>query len=214
MTRAPVASGAVIGATVPHSYGSVPGELAACIRNVGLVERADLAALPVSGDSSTVELLTGRLVGFPLAVGGSAHVAGVWWCRPAPGSLLLIAAPAALHRAAGVLRTYARRSPTPVLGPPLAVLGIAGRATVPLLRALGVYGPNGDPREAAPCAPVRLAGTGTVWLLESDVDASCCVPEDALPAVKRAIASAGYPLGLARVGLDALAQYRLLVRAS
>jgi hypothetical protein len=204
----------MIGATVPHSYGSVPGELAACIRNVGLVERTDLAALPVDGDPATVELLTRRLAGHPLAIGGSAQVSGVWWCRPAPGSLLLIAAPAALHRTVGVLRTYARRGRTPALGESLAVLGIVGRATVPLLRALGVYGAHGDPRRAAPCAPVAVAGAHTVWLLESDVDVVCCVAEDAVAPVKRAIAAAGRPLGLARVGQDALAQYRLLMRAS
>lgn len=204
----------MIEATVPHSYGSVAGELAACIRNAGLVDRTDLAALPVGGDPATVDVLADRLVGYPLAIGGTAHTSDVWWCRPADRSLLLIAPCGTLERTAGLLRTYARRGGSPVIGRSLSALGVVGRATVPLLRALGVYGPADDPRRAAPCALVTLAGRRTAWLLRSDVDVLCCVARDAVAPVKQAIAAAGHPLGLARVGRDALAQYRLLLGVS
>jgi hypothetical protein len=202
-------------ATIVRSYGSVPGELAACIRHVGLVRRADLGAMPAGGDPLALEETTARLLGHALAVGGSARVAGAWWCRPEARTLLLVGASEALARTVGLLRTHARRRPMPVIDgdvQPLEAIGVVGRLTAPLLRELGVYGPLGDPREAPPCAPLMLGGARTVWLLESDVSAICCVERADAAALETVIAAAGRPLGLARVGQDALAQYLLLER--
>jgi len=198
-----------------RSYGSIPGELAVCVRHVGLAQRSDLAATWAGGEPRALETITGHVTGHSPAVGGSVLVAGAWWCRPDAGTLLLVGAPDALARAVDLLRTHARRHPGLVVDTDrdrLAVLGVVGRLTVELLRGLDVYGPRRDPREAPPCTPIELGGAQTVWLLESDVSAICCVDRAEAGAAEDLIATAGRQLGLARIGRDALEQYMLLER--
>jgi hypothetical protein len=198
-----------------RSYGSVPGELAACVRHVGLVRRSDLTAMRASGDPRSVEAITARLTGLPLAPGGSVHLAGASWCRPDAERLLLIGAADALPRSVALLRTQTRRHPDLVLDADLdrlAVIGVVGRRTARVLRELGIYGPFRDQRDAAPCAPFSFGTARTVWLLESDVHALCCVDRADAAVAEKVIALAGRPLGLARVGQDAVAQYLLLER--
>jgi len=198
-----------------HSYGSAPGELAACVTHVGLVQRPGLSAIRATSEPRVLEAVTEHCTGHALAVGGSVRVAGAWWCRPDEGSLLFLGTPDALVRTVDLLGPHIRRRPTLFVDSDparLAVVGVIGRHTVDLLRELGVYGALRDPREAPPCAQVKLGPAETVWLLESDSSALCCVERSELAAVEALIAQAGRPLGLARVGQDALAHFLLLER--
>jgi hypothetical protein len=195
--------------TVTRSYGSVPGELAACIRHVGLVRRVDLTAMRAGGDPRSVEAITTQLTGLPLAPGGCVQLAGAWWCRPDAGSLLLIGATDSMPRSVALLRTHTRRRPDLVVDTDLdrlSVLGVVGRRAARLLRELGIH------RDVAPCAPFALGTARTIWLLESAVSAICCVDGADAAVAEKVIALAGRPLGLARVGQDAVAQYLLLER--
>jgi hypothetical protein len=197
-----------------RNYGSTPGELAACVRNVGLVRRAELGAIAAHGPAATVEAVSAHLVGHALAVGGSAHAGEAWWCRPGAETLLLVGRHGQLDRIAELLRTLGRRHPRPLTtgSEPLAAIGVVGHRAAALLRALGAYGPLGDPRTAPPCLALAVGEVPTTWLLESDVSAICFVAPGDVAAVERHVFEAGRPLGLARVGQDALAQYQLVER--
>jgi hypothetical protein len=199
-----------------RSYGSAPGELAVCLRHVGLVDRSDLAAMRADAGPRSLDRVTQRLTGQLLATGGTAHLADAWWCRPTPETVLVVGAGGqSIPRIAELLRGQARRHPDLAVDPHLerlAVIGVVGRRTVPLLRTLGVYGTGREPRDVTPCTAVRIGAVDTVWLLESDVSALCCVADTDAAAAEQAIGTAGRPFGLGRVGHDALAQYALLER--
>ena len=193
-----------------HNYGSAPGELAACLTHVGLVERPGLAAVRASADPGVLDAVTLDGTGRMLAVGGAARAAGTWWCRPGINTVLLIDAPRALDRTLKLLAAQARRHPTFVVHDErLAVLGVIGRRTPELLAELGVCS---DPRAARPCSTVALDATSTTWLLESDVSALCCVTPGEIDAAQLAIATAGRSLELARVGQEALTHFLLMQR--
>jgi len=199
---------------VVRSYGSAPGELAACLRHVGLVQRGDLAAVPIAGAPAAIEAASADLIGHALAVGGCVRVAGTWWSRPDARTLLIAGAPDAVARATGLLRTQTRRRCALALGTDveLVAMSVIGLHTATLLDDLGVLGPLGDLRVVSPCVPSAIGGALAVWLLESDTNALCVVDRTDAEVVEQRIALAGRPLRLARVGHDALAQYLLLER--
>ena len=49
-----------------------------------------------------------------------------------------------------------------------AALAVVGGRARDLLGRLGVYGPSGDPRLAAPVTVHRWGGSSAIWLLQSD----------------------------------------------
>jgi hypothetical protein len=204
------------GRLVAAHYGSAAGELAVCVRAVGVVERADLAVLSLGGTPEHLADVATRLAGHPIAPGGAAEIRGAWWCGAAPGELLLMAGAPTIARLREALRADAFRSARFALldrTATFATLGIVGRRAGALLAALGAYGPGGDPRAVAPFRSGRLASAEVRWLLQSDRAALVLVPRDRADACRRAIDAAGRPLGLGAIGHDALERFALLDRA-
>jgi glycine cleavage system aminomethyltransferase T len=91
-----------------------------------------------------------------------------------------------------------------------ATLAVVGRRAPELLASLGVYGPSGDPRQAAPVAVCQVGPARAVWLLCSDTRALAALPRAAAPGLWRTIERAGRPLGICAVGEEALARYELI----
>jgi hypothetical protein len=176
----------------------------------------DLALLEVRGPAELVTDVAFRLAGVRLVQGGIARVGDVWCCRRSARELLLICPPGEDERLRAQLGGERYRSTAFALvdrDGELAPIGLVGRAVPAVLRALGVYGPTGDPRTAAPFARVRMADVDVLWLLESDHSAIALGPADAADAVWHAIERAGRPHGLSCVGHDAAQRYGLLARA-
>src|SRR3954468_15607148 len=69
------------GHPVPAHYGSAPGELAVCVRSVGLAVRSDLVAVSGAASPAGLDRLIERELGHSIAMGGAALEAGAWWCR-------------------------------------------------------------------------------------------------------------------------------------
>ena len=187
--------------------GWAPAELSVCVRNVGIVERAELGAVPIEAGERVLDAVSTRFTDGPLAVGGVAQAAGAWWCRPRVDRLLVIGSHDARVRVADVLRSGMRRHPGVAIGATdndLEVIGLIGTRTPALLGALGVD------VAGAPCQPDP--SSPGVWLLESDVGALCCVASQHLIALRERIAQTGRPYGLGHVGAEALALYALLQR--
>src|SRR5947209_366566 len=63
------------------NYGSAAGELAVCLRAVGLVDRSELTKLELEGPPERLSALLLRLAGTDIAVGGVAPRPAITWCR-------------------------------------------------------------------------------------------------------------------------------------
>jgi glycine cleavage system aminomethyltransferase T len=210
-------AGAVFATHEGHSaaihYGSAAGELAVCVSAVGLVDRSDLTTLALEAPSAQLVQLTSRLAGGEIAPGGALHAAGAWWCAAAPDTLVVVCRPDVRRRLIERLRVHAAHQVSlRVLSVDFAALGLFGPRTTDVLRALGVYGANGDPRTVAPFGRGTVAGSGAWWLLESDRSALLLVERDRAGETWRAIERAGRPFGLSCIGQEAAGRYALLER--
>jgi glycine cleavage system aminomethyltransferase T len=194
-------------------YGSAAGELAVCVSAVGLVDRSDLTTLALEAPSAQLVQLTSRLAGGEIAPGGALDAAGAWWCAAAPDTLVVVCRPDVRRRLIERLRVHAAHQVSlRVLSVDFAALGLFGPRTPDVLRALGVYGANGDPRTVAPFGPGTIGGTGAWWLLESDRSALLLVDRERAGEVWREIEHAGRPFGLSCIGQEAAGRYALLER--
>jgi len=193
-----------------QNYGSAPGELAACLLNVGVAECPSLSAVQASAHRHALDEAVLHGTGHALVSGGAIRVGGTWWCRPDPETVLLVDAPDALARGLALLRGEERRHPTFAVDERhLVVLALIGRRTMELLGELGVYD---DPRTTPPCRVATLCQRPATWLLQSDVSVICCVAPEHAESIRDAISAVGRRLGLARVGQEALTHFVLLQR--
>jgi glycine cleavage system aminomethyltransferase T len=195
-------------------YGSAAGELAVCVSAVGLADRSDLTTLALEAPSAQLAQLTTRLAGGEIAPGGALDAAGAWWCAATPDTLVVVCRPDVRRRLIDRLRVHAAHQVSlRVLSVEFAALGLLGPRTPDVLRALGVYGADGDPRAAAPFGRGTIAGNGAWWLLESDRSALLLVDRERAGDVWRAVEHAGRPFGLSCVGQEAAGRYALLERS-
>lgn len=198
-----------------RNYGSAPGELAACLTHVGIVDRTDLARVGASGPAGAILGMLDRLIGDRISVGGSIRSGESWWSQPAPDQILVLCPPVSQRRVARLLRDEAlhhRGVAVDDRADSHACLGVVGKQTPDVLDALGVYRELGSPRGAAPCRVGHVADVEVTWLLESDVSAVVCVPRDRLDETRHAIEARSRAFGMARVGREAFDNYAILER--
>lgn len=198
-------------------YGSAAGELAACVRGVGIVDRSELSVLALHGPATHLTALLIALTGGTIAPCGASRIGGAWWCRAAPGELLVVCEGDVAGRIADRLRTAAGRFPGCTAhdhSDRYAPIGVVGHAASEVLAALGVYGEGREPRGASPFALRRVADLDVPWLLESDRMALALAERGDANAVWQAIVAVAQPFGLARVGREALDRYLLLERSA
>jgi glycine cleavage system aminomethyltransferase T len=203
-------------AVVAH-YGSAAGELAACVRAVGLADRSDLATLELRGPAAPLQQLTHRLTGSEVAPGGAVASGGVWWCAESPERMLLICDRSRADRLHAVLHArVARRSAVTLAdrSADWAALAVVGRRACALLAELGVYGESGNPRHVPPFTAHAGTGAEVLWLLESDDKALALMATADAPTVWHTIKRVGRRHGLCAVGQEALARYALVRRIS
>ncbi|HUO73198.1 MAG TPA: hypothetical protein VMU39_20685 [Solirubrobacteraceae bacterium] len=205
------------GRAIVLHYGSPAGELAVCIRAIGLLDRSELTKLVVEAPPAQLSHLLARMTGEVVVPGGALNADGAWWCGAAEGRVVVVCEPHVGARLLGRLRaqtTHQVAVTTHDRTLDWAAIGVVGRSAARLLSALGVYGESGDPRRAAPFSSHGLAGTDAMWLLESDHRALVLVPAGSAGAAWRAIEQAGRPFGISCVGTEAARRYALLERAS
>lgn len=211
-------AGAVFGqrdgdATAIH-YGSPAGELAVCIRTVGLVDRSELTKLLVEAPGAQLRQLTSRLTGSVVAPGGALHAGGVWWCAATPQQLYVLCERPVGERLKRTLQAQALRHVEVSdcsLGS--AALGLLGTRAAELLTALGAFGECGDPRLVRPFSERVIAGVPARVLLESDRQALLLTTQDRAGELWRAIERAGRSFDLSCVGTEAARRYALIERA-
>ena len=195
-------------------YGSAAGELAVCVSAVGLVRSIRPDDARDRGPPALSSLSSPRAWRAARSLpGGALDADGAWWCAAAPDTLVVVCRPDVRRRLLERLRVHAAHQVSlRVLSVEFAAIGLLGRRTPDVLRALGVYGSPGDPRAVAPFGRGSVAGVDAWWLLESDRSALMLVDRERAGEVWRAIEHAGRPFGLSCVGQEAAGRYALLER--
>ncbi|MDP8967876.1 MAG: hypothetical protein M3N04_04680 [Actinomycetota bacterium] len=201
-----VAAGAVLlerdGQTVAANYGSVPGEIAVCMKSVGVADRSDYGALELRGDQNLLDrALTARLGDPPLAPGTGRRMRSVWYMRLDQRRALLVGPHPALAAGPPIGQGRDRADlPHKDIGATVAILSIIGPRAARLLAAaelpaeLAIGGVRRDPRDAGVIAILRESQRRFLALVRApDADAFWV-----------RLLAAGEPLGAAFVGLDAL----------
>ena len=204
------------GRRVAMHFGSAAAELAVCVRAVGLVDRSELSKLVLEAPPAQLSALTRRLGGDAIAPGGVLSAGNAWWCADAPGRVIVLSDPNSGSRLRERLHVDARRfagmTVRDVSGD-LAAIGLLGLRAAPVLRALGVFGKSGDPRDVPPFGHGSVAGIPASWLLQSDRRALALVPREQAGEAWLAIERVGRAFGISCVGHEAAARYALLERA-
>ena len=205
------------GRRIAVNYGSPAGELAVCVRAVGLVDRSELAKFMLEAPPAQLSHLAMRLTGQTVAVGGALLAGGAWWCRTTPERFVVLCSPLMADRFLAGLRALPAHHVslrTDDVSDTYAALGVVGRAKPRVLAALGVYGESGDARRTSPITTCQVGGVEVMWLLESDRTALALVPRSEAADVWRAIEDAGRSFGLSYVGHEAASRYTLLERTA
>lgn len=191
------------GRTVVAHYGSVPGELAVCMKSVGLADHSDYGVFELRGDRELLDrALIDRLGDPPLAIGHGRRLRSVWYLRLHARRTLLVGPHAALASGPPIGRGRDRSDlPHRDIGPSLAIVGIVGPRAARLLAAAGLAG-------RLPIGAVETdAGDRSIVaiLRESERRYLALVRADAADALWARLLTAGEPLAAAFVGYDALA---------
>lgn len=201
-----LAAGAMLGERDGHvvvaNYGSVHGEIAVCLRSVGLADRSDLGVLELRAERSLADrALAERLGHPPVAPGSARRLRDVWYLRLDARRTLLVGT----HRALASGPTLGKGADRADLacqdiGAKTAMVSVVGPRAGRLMSAAGLpdaleIGALGrDPHD--PSIVTILRATQRRLLL--------VVRAEAVDALWTRLLTAGEPLGAAFVGCDAL----------
>lgn len=204
--RTCIAAGAVVverdGHAEAASYGSVPGEIAVCMKAVGLADRSDLGVRELRGDQNPLDRALAYALGDPpLAVGTARRMRGVWYVRLEARRALLIGLHAELASVPAIGRGRDRSElQQREIGSGLAIVSVIGPRAARLLAAaqlpgeLAIGAAGRDASDASVVAVLRESGRRFLVL----------VRRPAADALWARLLHAGEPLGAAFVGRDAL----------
>jgi glycine cleavage system aminomethyltransferase T len=188
-------------AVVAH-YGSVPGEIAVCMKSVGLADHSDYGVFELRGDRELLDrALIARLGDPPLAIGSGRRLRSVWYLRLHARHTLLVGPHAALASGPAIGSGRDRSDlPHRDIGASLAIVGIIGPRAARLLAASGLPGELPIGAIGADASDRSIVAI----LRESQRRYLALVRADAADAFWARLLTAGEPLGAAFVGYDAL----------
>ena len=190
------------GHTVVAHYGSVPGEIAVCMKSVGLADHSDYGVLELRGEGDVLDrALVARFGDPPLAVGSARRLHEVWYLRMDAHHILLVGPHAALATRPVIGRGRDRiELPHRDIRASLAIIGVVGPRAPRLLTAAGL------PGKLAIGAIGAVAGEPSIVaiLRESQRRYLVLVRARDADALWVHLLTAGEPLGAAFVGFDAL----------
>ena len=201
-----IAAGAVLHTRGGHSfvghYGHVQGEIAVCMKSVGLADRSDFGVFELRGDQALLDrALVARFGDPPLSAGNGRRLRSVWFIRTDARHTLLVGPHAALASGPAIGKGRDRSDlPHRDIGASLAIVSIIGPRASRLLTRAGLHG------DLAIGATAGDAGDPTVVtiLRESQRRFLALVRADGADAFWSRLLHAGESLGAAFVGSDAL----------
>jgi glycine cleavage system aminomethyltransferase T len=215
LRRAGAVFGVHGGNLVALNFGSAAGELAACVHGVGLADRSEMAKLALEAPAAQLSDLVALLAGRGLGAGQAFYAHGAWWCGGAPGhAVILCDRPVADRLRASLGSQRLRR-----FGPGVqdhseewAAIELIGRDAPKLLAELGAYDDPAATRLGPSFTTGTVNGALVHWLLESERGALALVDRADALATWQAIDHVGRAYGVAYVGQEAAARYRLFLR--
>lgn len=181
------------GQLVPLRYGPVAGELSACIRSLGLVDREDLRALRIEAGKAALDRVTARRFAAPLAPGEAAVEGELRWCRVSPEEAIVVAAAAPALLATEALRQELEADGGAVSASRLVAIEVLGPATPSLLADLGDDGE-------------------LTWMRFDEARALVLVEPARALATWKQLSAAGRRYGLCYVGAEAVERFELVRR--
>jgi sarcosine oxidase gamma subunit len=189
-------------------YGSAAAEIAVCTKAVGLVERPELRLLQVAGDHMLLDHALAPAVPARVPGPGQARcVAQTWCCRVAPDRALVAGAAGAADRCHQVVSRAAATT-----GIAVAANALSGGEAVSIVgpKASAVLRSSSLPADLAPGAVQegRIAGAPVAVVCENRERFLLLFPDGCPVSALEAIGDSGRPVGLARVGHEALAHLR------
>lgn len=190
------------GHTVATHYGSVPAEIAVCMKSVGLADRSELGTLELRASTSLLDrTLSARLGDPPIAPGSARRLRDVWYLRLDARRALLVGTHVALGRDPMIGKGSDRAELScNDIGAAVAIVSVigprAGRlmagAKLPDDLAVGAIGR--DPQDPSVIAILRESQRRILVLTRAP----------SIDALWLRLLAAGEPLGAAFVGCDAL----------
>jgi sarcosine oxidase gamma subunit len=190
-------------------YGSAFGEIAVCLRAVGLADRHELRTFELRGSARALDEATSLVTGRQPPVGIAVRGAQAWWFRVSEHRLLLLCEPD-VHRdlAARLDRLCSAR---------------AGRSWIEVsddYEALGLLGPDAQSVLEATCpgcadhmrstarfAGVRIGGAPCLVLREAELQYLVLVPRGQAVEVWRTLEATGMGFHMGAVGRQALDRF-------
>jgi len=204
------------GNLVALNFGSAAGELAACVHGVGLADRSEVAKLALEAPAAQLSDLVALLAGRGLAAGQAFYAHGAWWCGAAPGRAVILCDRPIADRLRESLGSQRLRRFAPSVqdrSHDWAAIELIGRDAPKLLAELGAYDDPAATRPGPSFTTGTVNGVMVHWLLESDHDALALVRRADALVTWQAIDRVGRAYGIAYVGQEAAARYRLLQTA-
>jgi glycine cleavage system aminomethyltransferase T len=130
------------GHTVVAHYGSISGEVAVCMKSVGLADHSDYGVCELSGARELLDrALVARLGDPPLPVGGGRRLGSVWYLRLDARHTLLVGPHPAVASASAIGRGRDRGDLRDRdLGASLAIVGVVGPRASRVIAAAGLPG--------------------------------------------------------------------------
>jgi glycine cleavage system aminomethyltransferase T len=198
------------GIRVAAHYGSSAGELAACLRAVGLGDRGDLQIFALNGPPAVVQDVIEGAAGLTLAVGGVVRFRGARWCGAGIGRVLVIVDPCLSEQPLDAIslrvRLRANVTVTDVSDEWTAIAAVGARCEQ-LLARIGLGTSESESRP--PFARVTIAGAQAFLLRDSLCQALILARPRAAPEIWRELELDGHDLDLSIVGIEALERFAL-----
>lgn len=190
------------GHVIAAHYGSPPGEIAVCMKSVGLADRSDLGTLELRAATSLLDRALAARLGDPAIAPGSARrMRDVWYLRLDARRTLLVGSHAALRSGPTIGKGADRAELSCTdIGASVAMISVIGPRAGRLMAAAGL------PDDLAIGAVGRDPGDPAVLaiLRESQRRLLVLAKAASIDALWTRLLAAGEPLGAAFVGCDAL----------
>ena len=183
-------------------YGSIQGEIAACMKSVGLADRSDLGVFELRGARELLDrALVARLGDPPLAPGTARRMRSVWYLRLDARRALLVGSHRDLASGPAIGKGRDRSDlPHADIGASLSMISVIGPRAARLLAAaqlpsdLAIGAVGRDPRDPSVVAILRAAQRRVLIV----------VRRPAIDELWHRLLAAGEGLEAALVGYEAL----------